>query len=814
MDADIKFLYDKRKIYISKEICEKLKYITRNYSGYKEKLEITQEINMDDYYEGFRKLMFVVTLMNLSIIRNFESRLLNFQNQPNYNKDLIINLIEKYKNIFPEYAKKKDFAISDFKEQQLLDIINISYQIHKELTKFNQFYDLVNAYKNILLNMKYFASDEAIDEIKSSYQDAIAKQDIEKMQTILNLIQDEIKKEWKRYLPKLEDMTSDNFTFLGHSTHSTKFTGDFYGNYVSTSLFTPDLHETFWSGFGFIFSPINIVGASSFDMWINNYAQDENALRSFSIVPKIDHPKRLIEKCLKLKQTNILKQNDAKVYNEVVIKGFNPIGIFCFTDGSLSFDSNYEDAKQLQKSFPNLKIYNFDIMKGKSGTELENMQLKLINKLRFELIKLSYVPDITKSDLGKYDYFLENFQKLKATGQYSEEDIVRIFNKNQDLLSIFNHPKFIFNGKYNAEEIKYILGKNQLYNIDSLLSGKATSYTFNNLAKLLPYKEKLNSFYTGLGEFVELVSKFTVTEEMILEINNIQPLNFSAISKYLILRFKETLNLQEKDVKEKISNLELRYNELLRELKKRINLKKQSEYYFSISKNEYLVSLIKIQYQERTKQLNDIMFQEKTYHEDLDTLNLQLVNLHQEYVQTLKLEYEDTKEHLKYALEISENNLLLKQLLKHPFLNRKKIATARNIIKDFQNEEDNLKRTFQDQKEKKIKDLGVKIGELNGKKMNIEFKLNLIPIEKDYCNSDIISLNKEIKEKFKCNSFAEIEQSLSKAKSYIENYSKLENEEYLMQIELELKNLKSILDINQNELTTIQTEKEKIARSF
>ena len=35
-----------------------------------------------------------------------------------------------------------------------------------------------------------------------------------------------------------------------------------------------------------------------------------------------------------------------------------------------------------------------------------------------------------------------------------------------------------------------------------------------------------------------------------------------------------------------------------------------------------------------------------------------------------------------------------------------------------------------------------------------------------------------------------------------------------MQIELELKNLKSILDINQNELTTIQTEKEKIARSF
>ena len=45
------------------------------------------------------------------------------------------------------------------------------------------------------------------------------------------------------------------------------------------------------------------MGASSFDMWINNYAQDENALRSFSIVPKIDHPKRLIEKCLKLKQT-------------------------------------------------------------------------------------------------------------------------------------------------------------------------------------------------------------------------------------------------------------------------------------------------------------------------------------------------------------------------------------------------------------------------------------------------------------------------------------------------------------------------------
>lgn len=73
-----------------------------------------------------------------------------------------------------------------------------------------------------------------------------------------------------------------------------------------------------------------------------------------------------------------------KYISEVIIEGFEPIGIFCFTDGSKMFDSNYRNAKELEKNFPHLKVYTFDVMKRKKSFELEEMKLNLINNLKFK----------------------------------------------------------------------------------------------------------------------------------------------------------------------------------------------------------------------------------------------------------------------------------------------------------------------------------------------------------------------------------------------------------------------------------------------
>ena len=275
----------------------------------------------------------------------------------------IENLVARFKVLFPnvEDFHQVGYKVREIDENKLGEIIELSYNLHEENKKYYLLRDLINAKTDCVENMKYFVDENTISQWNSEYEKAIQAKDTKKMMNMLEDVQNAILREWEKYIGNMQEMNDDNFAFIGHSTNSTKFEKDFMSRYVSTSLLTQDVNDTYRSGFGFIFAPKNIVGANGQDMYVNNYVEDQDMLLHYSAIKKIDHPRRLIDVCKKQKQENLDNGTNESVYSEVVIDGFEPIGIFCFTDGSKSLNWNEKDAKKLQESFPNLKIYTFGV---------------------------------------------------------------------------------------------------------------------------------------------------------------------------------------------------------------------------------------------------------------------------------------------------------------------------------------------------------------------------------------------------------------------------------------------------------------------
>ena len=180
-------------------------------------------------------------------------------------------------------------------------------------------------------------------------------------------------------------------------------------------------------------------------------------------------------------------------------------------------------------------------MKRKQGEKLTEIKLELINNLENKFTSFSY--EIEPANLFRYDYFFEQFEQLKKRGNYTEEDIKEIFFNNMRLLSAFeNEPDQIFDGRYQEAEIKFVLGHHFFYNIEEILGGKMSLIALNRLKKLSTYKERLNNYYPGLSKFVELVAQIEITEKILDEMKNCQPLNFYTMSKCLATRLLEELH--------------------------------------------------------------------------------------------------------------------------------------------------------------------------------------------------------------------------------------------------------------------------------
>lgn len=799
MNEEIRFLYDEKKVLLSSQVLEKIKYLTREDDIYsKDKSPLTNEMDSREFYERVENII----RRSKIIIKYLPSK----DNEINYNTDFIDSLVEEYNKIYPEEKR----GINYVTDEKLYDLINVIYQINIEEKKFYLMRNLIDAKEDCIENMKYFLDNDTILKFNEEYEKSIQRKDVKKMSDMLNYVQQAVLKEWESYFTNLENMNDDNFSFIGHSTSSTKFDKEFYSNYVSASLFNQDLVDTYRLGYGFIFTPKNIVGANTKDMYVNNYVDDEDMLLNYSVIKKINHPQRLIDECLKMKQENIEHNKDEKVYSEVIIYGFEPIGIFCFTDGSKRLNHNYESAVKLQENFPHLKIYSFDVMKRKKGADLDKMKLSLLNNLQKKFTNHTY--DIDINMLTRYDYFFEEYEKLKQKGEYKEEEIELIFKENDSMLSVLNNaPDDLFNGTYSENKIKYILGKNVTYNIDYILSGKAKAFVLNNLIKLYPYKDKLNSMYDGLSEFLELLSKMEITDEMMVEINSKETINFYTISKVLSSKMISSINSKEEQSKQELNDYQEKYDETQKELHERIKLQEQYDYYYQIYINRFSSDFIKKDYDEL---ISDITLNEQKESklqkelseiiEDLDEIDKKIEHLE------ISL-YDDNLEHINYQKMISEIKTRLFELSNHPFINRKKIKEEKKKLRLFETKDEACKIEYETHKSEDINSLKYKSDELHLKKESVELKLSLSQADKNKLNDQLNTFKTKIKEYYKCDDIDEIDLAISKAEEFINKYDNA-NQYYITQLSMQLEELETKIINKQKNLDAIEEEKTNITR--
>lgn len=805
MNNDIRVFKEERKVILSNELLEKIKYLIKKNNLNFLKENFTTELKYEMFSDITNRIIKKGEI-TLSYLPNDD------KDEYDIDVDKLLDLKSKYLELSP--PKQNDLWYRYLKKDKLDDFIkfiNIIYEATIEKEKYDLIRDLIRAKEDTIINMKYFMSDEDITKFDNEYEMAITNKNIDKMKELLNSIQELILEEWYNYFGDLNDMTDESFKFIGHSTNQKKFDKDFYSRYVSCSLYTEDINDTFRSQFGFIMGPTNIVGASSTDMNVNNYAEGQESLLHYSTVKKIDHPKRIISECLKQKEENLKEEIKRKVYSEIVKDGFEPIGIFCFTDGTKALNWNYKYAMELQKSFPHLQVKVFDIMKRKTGLELEEIKLNLLNNLKSQLTNSTY--DIEMNNLPRYDLFFEQFDKLKKIGDYTEEEIAKLFKYNMELLSPFNkEPEELFNGKYNDMEIKYILGKNINYDIEYILKGNIKTFLLNRLKKLYKYKDKLNNYYPGLEEFLELLSKIEVTEEMVEDIKKIESLNFYTMSKYLTNIILKNLNNKEEKVKNEINRHNNRYAELIKEKEQRQKTEKDYEFYSKIRMHSYYSDILQKENQELNDQISENKLEYSNYLDKKNKLKNQLEELITTKIEIFNSSYQDSNEYKNINFNIENLEKEKDNLKKHPIINRIKIINKNKSINLLRKEQDTNNINYNIDKQSNIDNINTKIIELKNKLEYLEERLMINQERNNELLLERKNLQTKIYEYFNCHSIFDIDKVIEEAQNFINNYD-YSNGYFLQSIEEELIKIETLIIAQNNSLKDIQKEKNTFGRT-
>ncbi len=686
------------------------------------------------------------------------------------NKELDPNIIEEYKEILPVRQNNKEYSnilyyyFSHNKEPLIGKTIDNLYKINKKIEERTLIKDLTKAKEDTIIDMKYFMGSEEISTFDKLYTIAIEKEDITTMREMLGKVQEKILEEWSNYSKDLHKMTDDNFCFLGHSSETTEYKGEFRTKYVSCSLFNQDVNDTFNNDYGFIMEPINIVGADSRDMYVDNAAMDIDKLTTYSSIKKIHHPQRLLDECLKLKKENQEKGKNYPVYSEVVTLGFHPAAIFCFTNGAKNYDYNYESAYELQKNFPNLEVHTFDVMKHKTGKELETFKLELVDSLIEQFTNLS--GGCSSEELFRYDYFFTEFDKLKQKENYTEADIELIFRKNQDMISYLDSTSYLFSGEYSSNEIKYILGNSYRYSINSIFRKDIRPFVINNLTSLLPYREKLDEYYSGLGKTVFLLSKIEVTDSMLLEIKEEKITNFEELSNYLAN--KRILVLNEKEEKNEFDLQKNRKEreELIKEKAERENSQREYLKYSNINMFKDFKKPLEGQYNKVLEKIsnNDIRFNSilKEYEQLLEQLNSLTIKKETE----LQKDFTD----VEITSKINEISKEIDLMSSHPILNIIKIRKGKKVIEKLNIQKEEKEKDFLDKKKENI---SVIDNDMNTTTKKIEKKKEIledIKTENQQLKTEKETILDKVNYYFCCNKVEDIAKMIKKSDDFLVNY--------------------------------------------
>lgn len=300
--------------------------------------------------------------------------------------------------------------INNNDKNEIQKLFKLIYELSNMCLNIIYFNELRQEKIEILKSLSYILTKEEIIRHEKNIDELFKELDKEKIKAYLTELQEIILKDFASKITDIDQYKEGQaFRLLCHSVDYTDYDKNKQEKYTAASLLTQEHTNTYHSGYGFIMKPDKIVCASSKDQNTDITAKDKETITD-RIMPRIDAIEKIEKEC--------------KDYSEVLLEGFNPIGIFCLTDGSKTLNLNYLKALKLKESFQDLKIIDIDLTLYKQDlTEIRNSLVNHIN---------AYLGKYEEDNYDKYEEFFEKYLELKSKNELTEEEIISLFNEYQN----------------------------------------------------------------------------------------------------------------------------------------------------------------------------------------------------------------------------------------------------------------------------------------------------------------------------------------------------------------------------------------------
>lgn len=472
-------------------------------------IHITSSMFKNDYYDFSFELNNIISKFD-SIGFDINSIIKNH----GYEDDYFINKKKVIENYFNN-------CITNFDGNSLFNFIEFVNELYNLQVKVFKTRDLFVLKDDLMDNLKDVCSIDVYNHYNSLYDSYLNKDvlNLKKIENLFSEIQNIILDDWKNNLSSIDDYKlGSDFRFICHSVSNSNWSGDYLGRYVSASLLTENHNITYNKPFGFIMDPNDIIMTNSEDLFIRNNSDNLDNIYLSGVLPTVKSLKNVVDNTID--------------YNEVVLDGFNPIGIFCITDGSKELNPYYLESLNLKRNFPHLPIIDLDISFFASPIDTILYRDALVDTIEEEI-------GIYHSGGSNYydyfSYFWKEFMDLKKS-DYSSDDIINLFRKYYDLINIdlddllssdfddefvlkligannrYSSINSIFNGSFDADDVRVF------YEIYSNLNDSSYSRLnklFPGFNKLLNLLDEYLSFNGYDIDYFDIFGKFKDVDELI-----------------------------------------------------------------------------------------------------------------------------------------------------------------------------------------------------------------------------------------------------------------------------------------------------------
>ena len=325
------------------------------------------------------------------------------------------------------------------------------------------------------------------------------------------------------------------------------------------------------------------------------------------------------------------------------------------------------------------------------------------------------------------------------------------------------------------------------------------------------HKDKLNQYYDGLSEFVDLLNKVKIDDHLIEEMKKETNLNFYKMSKCILNNLSDSLDKRQNVAETRLEDYKKRYQDLTKEQKIRKETEEKHELYFNIEMNQVWYSAPEHDFDFLEKKMIQDNIEEKELVSKKELLEKKINDLILSNNMELSNNYQNSPEYNDVQNRINTLKEQQNKLKKHPILNFRKVDKITGEISSLERNSKQNSEMFENNKKDNIANREFEIEMLKLKLQSIEYKLSYNKEKKDNNQQELANLNKKVFEYFKCNSLKEVSSKIQEAKEFMKSYD-YSNRIILHEIEMELQEIEHQILGQENELQTIQEERKAIGR--